>query len=101
MCEKRVGSLSKRRVWSSALFKRKIAQLAVKEEYQQKLNQLYHMYMKLGSLIFKHMIIIKIKRMQALIGVKMITLFVLPYDKLIKNYEACGFQKADDTKQFI
>lgn len=59
------------------------------------------MNIKLGSMIFKHMILLKIKRMQALIGVKMITLFALLYDKLIKNYEAWGFQRADDTKQFI
>lgn len=87
--------------YSEVLPSIEIAQLAVNEEYRQKLNQLYHMNIKLGSMIFKHMILVKIKRMQAFIGVKMITLFALPYDKLIKNYEAWGFQKADDTKQFI
>lgn len=78
-----------------------IAQLAVNDRYRDKLAKAHRTKTLIGAKIFSYLVVPKIKKIQRLLGVKMITLFALPYDKLIKNYEAWGFQKADDTKQFI
>lgn len=78
-----------------------IAQLAVNDNYRDRLEKTHPNKVLLGAKIFEYLVIPKIKKIQRFLGVKMITLFALPYDHLIKNYEAWGFQRADDTKQFI
>jgi len=71
-----------------------LANFAINNAFMQK-----HNLKGLGALLFSELIVPFVKKHSNTLGICMIYLFALPYDKLIKTYEGYGFHRLPATAE--